>query len=209
MKDQDTHLIWEQYKSPGRVGGGNIPFPDGQGEMQDDNELRAKLKELQAAMDYHNHVDDHGKWQEEAPERERISKQIKDITDELKRREFNSKSPDERKPPTEKKRFIPGGPKARFMPSEVREIKMKMRDQGIFSKLLGDLDNPRNQTRVAVFYIKYGALPTQEEFGKDWLHQGEGEMSPFPFLPAEHPDLEGTVWERYYVNELGDEVEQG
>ena len=33
MKDIDSKLIWEQYESPGRVGGGNVPFPDGRGEM--------------------------------------------------------------------------------------------------------------------------------------------------------------------------------
>lgn len=32
MKDQDSRLIWEQYASTGRVGGGNIPYPDGRGE---------------------------------------------------------------------------------------------------------------------------------------------------------------------------------
>lgn len=33
MQDKDTKLIWEAYSSPGRVGGGSIPFPDGRGEM--------------------------------------------------------------------------------------------------------------------------------------------------------------------------------
>ena len=35
MKDKDTQLIWEQYKSPGREGDPkkSIPFPDGRGEM--------------------------------------------------------------------------------------------------------------------------------------------------------------------------------
>ena len=38
MKDKDTHLIWEQYKSPGREGDPrkSIPFPDGRGEMDED-----------------------------------------------------------------------------------------------------------------------------------------------------------------------------
>lgn len=35
MNDNDTKLIWEQFTSPGRTGGGNIPFADGRGEMQD------------------------------------------------------------------------------------------------------------------------------------------------------------------------------
>lgn len=34
MNDKDTKLIWEQYDSPGRVGAGNIPYPDGRGEME-------------------------------------------------------------------------------------------------------------------------------------------------------------------------------
>lgn len=33
-QDLDTRLLWEQYNSPGRQGGGSIPFPDGRGEMQ-------------------------------------------------------------------------------------------------------------------------------------------------------------------------------
>lgn len=35
MSDKDAQLIWEQYKSPGRVGNPRqgIPFPDGRGEM--------------------------------------------------------------------------------------------------------------------------------------------------------------------------------
>lgn len=38
MKDLDSRMIWENLNSnlpgsPGRVGGGNIPYPDGQGEM--------------------------------------------------------------------------------------------------------------------------------------------------------------------------------
>ena len=35
MRDKDTQLIWEQYKSPGREGDPkkSIPFPDGRGEM--------------------------------------------------------------------------------------------------------------------------------------------------------------------------------
>lgn len=35
MKDNENRLIWEQYNSPGRAEGGNIPFPDGRGEMAD------------------------------------------------------------------------------------------------------------------------------------------------------------------------------
>lgn len=35
MKKDDAQLIWEQFTSPGRTGGGNIPFADGRGEMQD------------------------------------------------------------------------------------------------------------------------------------------------------------------------------
>lgn len=34
MKKDESELIWEAYTSPGRVGGGNIPFPDGRGEME-------------------------------------------------------------------------------------------------------------------------------------------------------------------------------
>ncbi len=34
MNDKDTKLIWEQYGSPGRVGGANIPHPDGLEEME-------------------------------------------------------------------------------------------------------------------------------------------------------------------------------
>lgn len=33
-QNQDTRLLWEQYTSPGRVGGGSVPFPDGRGEVQ-------------------------------------------------------------------------------------------------------------------------------------------------------------------------------
>ena len=200
MKDKEQKLIWESYKDV-NVHGESY-------ESMSDQDLHDKLKELQAAMDYYNHVDDHGKWQQETPERDKTSDQIKTITTILKAREYENKSPEERKPPTQKARFIPGGPKSRFMPSEVREIKMKMRDQGIFPKLLGNLDNPRNQTRTAVFYVKFGALPTSAEFGPEWLHQGEGEMSPYPFKASEHPDLEGKVWEYYYVDEIGNEVDR-
>ena len=37
MKDKDSRTIWEQYDSPGRMGGGDIPFPDGRGEMEQPN----------------------------------------------------------------------------------------------------------------------------------------------------------------------------
>lgn len=197
MKDKEQKLIWESYKDV------NI---NEEYENMSDQELQSMLKKLQSDMDYYNHVDDHSKWRQETPEREKTMETIRSITDILKRREYDSKPETDRKPLEQKVRFIPGGPKTRFMPSEVRETKMKMREQGIFSKLLGELDNPRNQTRTAVFYVKFGELPTSNEFKQDYLHQGEGEMAPFPFLPAEHPDLEGKVWEYYQVNELGDEV---
>lgn len=35
MKDNDTKLIWEQFNSPGRSRAGNIPFPDGRGEVEE------------------------------------------------------------------------------------------------------------------------------------------------------------------------------
>lgn len=38
MKKNESELIWEAYTSPGRVGGGKIPFPDGRGEMDDHSE---------------------------------------------------------------------------------------------------------------------------------------------------------------------------
>ena len=48
MKKDESELIWEAYTSPGRVGGGNIPFPDGRGEM--DNQ-----------SDPSQHKDEHGR----------------------------------------------------------------------------------------------------------------------------------------------------
>jgi len=48
MKKDESELIWEAYTSPGRVGGGNIPFPDGRGEM--DNQ-----------PDPEQHKDEHGR----------------------------------------------------------------------------------------------------------------------------------------------------
>jgi len=37
MKDSESKLIWEQYKSPGRSPGGSIPYPDGRGEIEDES----------------------------------------------------------------------------------------------------------------------------------------------------------------------------
>ena len=35
MTIEDEKMIWEQYESPGRMSGGDIPFPDGRGEHDD------------------------------------------------------------------------------------------------------------------------------------------------------------------------------
>ena len=82
------------------------------------------------------------------------------------------------------------------MPREVNEVKSRFREDGTFDKLLGDLNSPRNQTRAAVYYIKYGVLPTEAEFSAEWLHDGDGVMSPFPFKPLQHPELEGIIWHK-------------
>ena len=137
---------------------------------------------------HYDAADDPARWREETPEREALFDKMQKIREILRSRE-----PEQPKEP--KPRFIPGAAKTRMMPREVNEQKMKFREDGTFEKLLGDLNNPRNQTRTATFYIKFGALPTEAEFGADWLHQGDGEMSPFPFKPSEHPDLEGVIWD--------------
>lgn len=58
MKDKDSQLIWEQYKSPGREGDPkkSIPFPDGRGEMGEReagvyDEIRPPLSSADELMD--------------------------------------------------------------------------------------------------------------------------------------------------------------
>lgn len=174
MKDKDTKLIYESYVKESY-------------EDMTDEQLEAELKKLADEKMYYDHAP-RNQWHRETAARNAVFAKMQEIREILRSRE--PETPKEPKP-----RFIPGAAKTRMKPREVNEQKMKFREDGTFEKLLGDLNTPRNQTRTAVFYIRYGTLPTQAEFGADWLHQGDGEMSPFPFKPSEHPDLEGVIWD--------------
>ena len=69
MKGEDSKLIWEQYVSPGRSGGGSVPFPDGRGEhddvvrnMRSPNDVRREHEQKTKLFEdyYYDLIDQHG-----------------------------------------------------------------------------------------------------------------------------------------------------
>lgn len=154
-----------------------------------DSELNKILKKLADEKMYYD-MAPRNQWYNEAKERNAVFTKMQKIRNVLQSRER------EKNPPEPMNCFIPGAAKTRMTPREVNEVKARFREDGTFDKLLGDLNNPRNQTRTAVYYIKFGVLPTESEFNADWLHDGDGVMSPFPFKPLQHPDLEGIIWQK-------------
>ena len=79
MTNKDTKLIYEAY-----IISEDEVAPD------DRAKLEAELADLKSQMDYYNHVDDHSKWQEETPKREKTLARISDIGNIL-----NASSPPE------------------------------------------------------------------------------------------------------------------
>ena len=179
MKNQDNESIWNEY----------VNENDTNYESMSDDELKKILKKLADEKMYYD-MAPRNQWHNETKARHAVFAKMQKIRDILQSRER------EKNPPEPKPQFIPGAAKTRMMPREVNEVKARFREDGTFDKLLGDLNNPRNQTRTAVFYIKFGALPTEAEFSAEWLHDGDGVMAPFPFKPSQHPDLEGKIWHK-------------
>jgi len=171
MTNKDTKLIYEAY-----IISEDEVAPDARAKLE------AELADLKSQMDYYNHVDDHSKWQEETPKREKTLARISDIGNIL-----NASSPPGEQEP--RRVAIPGGSNRRFRPRDVNEKKDEFRNDGTFEKM-GIADDMRNQTRVASFFLRYGVLPTEAEMAR----VANEPMAPVILSPSEHPELEGKVW---------------
>lgn len=92
MKNNETKLIWEQYNSSGRTQGGNIPYPDGRGEMDQPSghtstgfeELHDDLKNaMMKALEMNTQLPDEKKGDDYEEVHHNLLQQLKVFIDEI------------------------------------------------------------------------------------------------------------------------------